>query len=459
MQASKFLLSLMCLFAACKTTKVTDAPMPPEQYNAVADPAPIPSTLSIPVSISVDEILRSLNTRLSNAALYEDYSYTDNGNDGLMMNVWKSQNITMFFSGNTVKYRVPLKLWIKKDLLLGAAAEAEAELALNFKTSFSINPDWSLSTITDVEYHEWLRKPVLKTGIGDISVETIANLALNRSKRTLSKTLDQFVSQQISIRPYVQEAWEAIQQPMLIDETYRMWSKTTPLSIGLTPITTYNNALQTKIAVECLNDVSFGEKPSFRENSSLPSLKYLDEAPDDFQMRFATEIPFPEAERMAKNMMVGMVFESGKKKVKVEDIQLWGNNDRVVVNTKLSGAFNGQIYFIGRPQFNALKNQIEVKDLDYHMDTKSYLLRSASWIFQGPIKKMMAQSMTFPLESQITEMKTAVQQSLTNYQIHPGVMLHGILDSVAVQDTRVTPKGIQVNLISTGKVNVDVKGL
>jgi len=158
-------------------------------------------------------------------------------------------------------------------------------------------------------------------------------------------------------------------------------------------------------------------------------------------------------------MMVGMVFESGKKKVKVEDIQLWGNNDRVVVNTKLSGAFNGQIYFIGRPQFNALKNQIEVRDLDYHMDTKSYLLRSASWIFQGPIKKMMAQSMTFLLESQITEMKTAVQQSLTNYQIHPGVMLHGILDSVAVQDTRVTPKGIQVNLISTGKVNVDVKGL
>ncbi|MBN8678579.1 MAG: DUF4403 family protein [Chitinophagales bacterium] len=449
----------MCLFAFCKTTKTTDAPKPAEQYNVGTDIPAVPSTLTIPVHLSVDELVRSLNTRLSGKALFEDYSFDDNNHDGLMMNAWKSQDISLFFSGNTVKYRVPVKLWIKKELIFGAAAEAEAELALNLKTSFTINADWSLSTQTEVEYHEWLRNPVLKTGIGDISVETIANLALNKSKKTLSKTLDQYVSQQISLKPYVQQAWEAIQQPVLLDETYRMWSKTTPLSIGITPLTTYNNALSTKIAVECLNDVSFGEKPVFRENSSVPNLTLLQDAPDDFQMRFATDVPFAEAERLAKNMMVGQVFESGKKKVKIEDLALWGNNDRVVVNSKLSGSFNGNIYFIGRPAFNAEKNQIEVKDLDFHVDTRNMLMRSASWIFQGTIKRKMMQSMVFPLESQITELKSSVQQTLYNYEIQPGITLHGVLDSVAVQDTRVTPTGIRVDLLSVGKVDVDVKGL
>jgi hypothetical protein len=170
-------------------------------------------------------------------------------------------------------------------------------------------------------------------------------------------------------------------------------------------------------------------------------------------------VPFAEAERLAKNMMVGQVFESGKKKVKVEDVALWGNNDKVVVNSKLSGSFNGNIYFIGRPAFNAEKNQIEVKDLDFHVDTRSFLMRSASWIFQGTIKRKMMQSMVFPLESQITELKSSVQQTLYNYEIQPGVVLHGNLDSLAVLDTRVTPTGIRVDLISTGKVNVDVKGL
>lgn len=452
-------LPIMCLLTFCKSTKYTDAPKPPEQYNTSDDLPPVPSTLTIPVHLSVDELVRSLNTKLSGKALFEDYSFEDNGHDGLMMNAWKSQDISLFFSGNTVKYRIPLKLWVKKELVFGSAAEAEAELALNLKTTFGINPDWSLSTQTEVEYHEWLRKPVLKTGIGDISVETIANLALNRSKKTLSKTLDQYVSQQISLKPYVQEAWEAIQQPMLMDETYKMWFKTTPVSIGLTPLTTYGNALSTKIAVECLNDVSFGDKPAFRENSFLPNLTLLQDAPDDFQMKFATDVPFAEAERLARNMMVGQVFESGKKKVKIEDITLWGNNDRVVVNSKLSGSFNGNIYFIGRPAFNAQKNQIEVKDLDFHVDTRNFLMRSASWIFQGPIKRMMMQSMVFPLESQITDLKSSVQQTLYNYEIQPGIILHGNLDSLAIQDTRVTPTGIRVDLLSTGKVNVDVKGL
>ncbi len=455
---SVFLLTLASFFLCCKTTAPTNAPKPAEQYNTEIE-TPLISTLTIPVNISVDDLVRSLNARLSGRALYEDYSYTDNGNDGLMMNAWKSQDISLFFSGNTIKYRLPLKLWIKKDLFMGTAAEAEGELALNFKTTFSINPDWSISTQTDVEYHEWISRPVLKTGLGNISVETLANLALNRSKKTLSQTLDQFVSQQINLRPYLQEAWTAIQEPILMDSLYEMWVKTTPVGIAMTPITTYNNAIRAKIAVDCLNDVTFGQKPYFRENSNLPNLRMIQEAPDDYQVRIATDVPFPEAERLAKNMMIGQVFESGKKKVKVEDIQLWGNNDKVVVNTRLSGSFKGNIYFIGRPEFNPLKNQIEIKDLDFQVDTRNFLYRSASWIFQGPIKNQMKKAMTFPMEENIRALKASVQESLNYYEIQPGVVLTGTVDSVTVENTRVTPTSIRVNLFSKGKVNVDVRGL
>lgn len=458
MHKIKILLLLSLLWAACKTSRHTDAPMPLEQYNTSEDIAPVPSTLSIPIHISTDDLQRSLNAQVAGKPLMEDYSYDDNGHDGLMMNAWAADRITLFFSGNTIKYRVPVKIWAKKELIFGASAEAEGSLALNFKTSFQLNPDWSITTHTDVEWHEWLSRPVLKTGIGDISVETIANIILNRSKRTLSESLDAYVGQQINLRPYVQEAWQAIQQPILLDETYRMWSKTTPLSIGITPITTYGNVLRTKVAVSCLNDVSFGEKPFFRENSTLPALQILEDAADEFIMKFATDIPFAEAERLAKNMMIGQVFESGKKKVKVEDLRLWGSNDKVVVNTRLSGSFNGQIYFIGRPEFNPAKNQIEVKDLDFQVDTRNMLLRSASWIFQGTIKRKMAQSMIFPLGEQLAAVKSSVQTSLLNYTIQPGITLYGILDTVAVQDTRVTPQGIRVNLFSSGKVNVDVRG-
>lgn len=452
-----FFLAIMAVFPFCKTAKFTDAPKPPENYNPSQEP-PLVSTITIPVNISVTDLVNSLNARLSGQALYEDKSYTDNGNDGLMLNIWKSQDITMFLSGNTIKYRLPLKLWMKKNLLV-ADAEAEAELALNMKTTFSINEDWSISTQTDVEYHEWLSKPKLKTGIGNISIETLANIVLNRSKKDLSQTLDRFVSQQLTLRPFVQEAWTAIQEPILLDSAYRMWVKTTPVSIGMTPVNAIWNTITAKIAVECLNDVTFGEKPWFRENSSLPNLQHISDAPDEFQVRVATDVPFPEAERFAKNTMIGQVFESGKNKVKVEDIQLWGNNDKLVVNAKLAGTFNGNIYFIGRPEFNPEKNQIEVRDLDFHIDTRNFLMRSATWLFQGAIKNQMKKAMVFPMDSNIAEIKSSVQESLARYELQPGILLTGTVDSVTVENTKITPTSIRVNLFSKGKLNVDVKGL
>ncbi len=452
-----FTFAVMFLFPFCKTAKFTDAPKPPENYNPSQEP-PLVSTITIPVNISVTDLVNSLNARLSGQALYEDKSYNDNGNDGLMLTIWKSQDITMFLSGNTIKYRLPLKLWMKKNLLV-ADAEAEAELALNMKTTFSINEDWSISTQTDVEYHEWLSKPKLKTGIGNISIETLANIVLNRSKKDLSQTLDRFVSQQLTLRPFVQEAWTAIQEPILLDSAYRMWVKTTPVSIGMTPVNAIWNTITAKIAVECLNDVTFGEKPWFRENSSLPNLQHISDAPDEFQVRVATDVPFPEAERFAKNTMIGQVFESGKNKVKVEDIQLWGNNDKLVVNAKLAGTFNGNIYFIGRPEFNPEKNQIEVRDLDFHIDTRNFLMRSATWLFQGAIKNQMKKAMVFPMQSNIAGIKSSVQESLAHYELQPGILLTGTVDSVTVENTKITPTSIRVNLFSKGKLNVDVRGL
>lgn len=449
----------MGLFSFCKSAQYADAPKPLEQYSAAVD-APFPSSLTVPVNISIADLVAGLNNRLNGKALYEDFDYKDNGGDGLMMNAWKSRDITINLSGQTVKYYVPLKIWVKKNLYVGEA-EVEGELALAFKTSFSLNPDWSIKTNTIVEYHEWLASPYLKTGLGNLNIESLANVALNRSKKELASTIDRIVSQQLNLRPYVQEVWSAIQQPTLLSEEYRMWVKTTPVSISITPINTDWNNIKAKIIIECLNDVSFGEKPLFRENTELPPLRVLadDAAPEEFQLRVAVDVPYPEAERMTKTMMVGQVMESGKKKVKVEDIQLWGNNDRLVVNAKLSGSFNGNIYFIAKPVFNPQKNQIEVQDLDFHVDTRNFLLKSASWLFSGPIKKRMKDNMTFPLTENVSAIRQEIQNTLNHYELQPGVTLSGKVDTLAVENTRLLPAGIQVTLFSKGSVTVDVKGL
>ncbi|MBU6342528.1 MAG: DUF4403 family protein [Bacteroidetes bacterium] len=452
-------LSAVCLgFLYCKTPALTNAPKPAEQYNPVQE-TPLSSTITIPVNISISDLVKTINTSLSGKALYEDYSYDNNGGDNFMMNAWKSRDITLNLSDQAIKYYIPLKLWMKKNLYVGEA-EAEGELGLSFKTTYAIQPDWSLKTFTILEYHEWLSKPVLKTGMGNISIESIASLAINQSKTMLTKQIDQIVSQQLSLRPSVESVWSALQTPTLLSDTYKMWVKTTPTSISMTPVSSDWNTIQTKISVDCINEVLFGEKPAFRENTYLPNLKFIgpDYTADDFQIRVATDVPFPEAERLAKGFLVGQVFESGKKKVKVEDIQIWGNNDRLVVNTLLSGSFTGNIYFLGRPVFNPARNRIEMEDFDFHIDTKSMLLRSASWLFQGPMRKKIKDAMVFPLDENVKALRSEIANTLKSYPIQPGVTLSGGVDTLFVENTRITPNSIRVNLFSKGKLQVDVRG-
>lgn len=446
-------LVLIALFSCCKSSKSSSAPRPDAFYEEYKE-EPLVSYIVIPIHISVDDLVNRLNAQLT-GPLYEDLSFTDNNNDNLMVRATRAQDISLSFAGNSVRYRIPLKIWAKQKFILGAA-ELEGDLALSLKTTYALREDWTLGTTTQVEYHEWLSKPRLKTGLGDISIQTLADLALNRSKKTISESLDKYVSQQLSLKPYVEDAWKSLQAPILLDESYQMWVKTTPLAISMTPVTSDHRGLRAKVAVACHNDVNFGAKPRFRENSRVPNLEFIKEAPDDFQIRIATEVPYDEAERLSRQMVVGQEFASGNRKVRVEDLKIWGNRDKLIVLTQLSGSFKGAIYFAGKPYFNADKNQIEVRDLDYHVETRNFLHKTASWLFSGTIRKQMAAAMVFPLQENLDYLKQTANETLARYVLSPGVTLQGKVNQIKVENTLLTPTGIRVNLFAEGGLRIDV---
>jgi hypothetical protein len=449
------LLSLLSFFSNNLPGQDGNAPVPEESYFTMTIQPPV-STIAIPVNIPAEEMNRTINSSLP-YVLYDDNSFAG---DNLMVRATRSaKKIELTMSGNTIRYNVPVRLWVKQNLYV-STAEAEGEINLGMRTTYTLNPNWTLKTQTTIDYHEWLQKPVLRTGLGNVGIETLANLALNQSKASITKSIDDYVSEQLSLRPYVEEAWTALQEPILLDESYQMWVKTTPKSIGMTPIQADSRGMRANISVDCINEVTFGSKPYARINGYLPNLTILPEnAPDVFRARMAVNVPFQEAERLAKMHVEGQEFASGKRSVTVNDVKLWGDKDKLVVKTNLSGSFNGNIYFTGRPVFNRKSNQIEVEDLDFHLETKNFLHRSAAWLFGGPIKNQMRKAMTFPLKENLDYMRQSAQESLRHYEIHQGVILSGTVDDVTIDETLVQPSGFLVLLSALGKLKVDVAGL
>jgi hypothetical protein len=463
MKQFTFFLALMLFswpFFGCKAQQksgATEPKAPAELYDPYIE-TPVTSTLTVPVRITKQELYRMIDARLT-GPIYEDYSYDDHGGDAMMMNLWKNGPVQVEVFSNVIKYKIPLKYWLKKKLYIGEA-ESEGALEIGFRTTYTLNKDWTLSTTTITEYHSWTKPPVIKTGWGDVTIEWIANMLVNRSKSEVATEIDKAVRENLNLRQSVMETWVALQSPTLMDSVYQMWLKVTPTAISMTPFYTDGEAIMAKIGVECVTDVTFGNEPRFRANHDLPDLNVVSSITDDaFQMRVITDMSFAEAERIAKMSMQGYVVEAGGKRIVVEDMHLFGNGEQMVIKTKLSGDFNGNIYFKGTPSYNADKVMIEMKDFDYDLETRNFLHRTASWLFSGPIRKKMEESMLFPLDENLWALRGSIQQTLNHYQIADGIVCRGTINTLKVDQTALTKGGFRIVLFADGKINVDVEGL
>lgn len=450
------LLSLhIFLLLNCITAQMPDAPA--EIYSDTTLPS-IKSSINIPVNFEIAELQRTINKKLT-GVLYEDYDMTNNDNDQLMLKVMKASDITLQIAGQQLEYKVPLSIWFKKGVLGMTDVDGTGDLTITFQTNFSINPDWSLTTNTQIIGHEWLKAPKLQTRIADVPIKYLADVVMNRSKAKLSQIIDNQIKQSLDLKKYVVDAWNKIQEPVSIVPEYKVWSKITPLSITMSPFYVMNNEWRSVFSISCLSDINIGEYPTFRKNTPLSNLVVAPGMKDDFSINLIVNVPYVEADSIAKKLMVGQTFGSEGKSVKVEDISLYGQDDNIVINTKMSGAFKGSIFLKGKPYYNTVTRNIEMKDLDFELSTKNFLFKTANWLFHKGLVERIKNGLQIPIGAKIDTAKTAIQTKLADYKISQGVSLKGIIDNVTIVDILIARQSIQPILLSTGKLNVLVKGL
>lgn len=430
---------------------------PIEMINDTLLPS-INSNINLPVNLDITELQKSINKKIT-GVLYEDYDMTNNDNDQLMLKVMKASDISLKIYGQQLEYRVPLNIWFKKGILGMTDVDGSGDLALTFKTDFTINPDWSLNTFTQIVNHEWITPPKIQTSLVNMPIKYIADIVISRSKSKLSQIIDNQIKQSLDIKKYVSDAWLKIQEPVLVMPEYKVWSKITPTSISMTPFYTMNNDWKSIFSISCLTDINIGDKPIFRKNSNVSNIVINSQTKDDFAINMLVDVPYTEADSIAKKTMLGQTFGSDGKSVKIEDISLYGQGDNIVINTKMSGSFNGSIFLKGKPYYNILTRNIEMKDLDFEMSTKNFLFKTANWLFHKGLVERLKNSLKIPVGEKIDNAKNDIQQKITNYKLSQGVSIQGVIDSISISEIQIAKNSIRPILMTTGKLNLIIKEL
>ena len=435
------------------------------QNTAVnAETQKIKSTIAVPIDIDYVDIERMLNQSVT-GLIYEDNSYADNDQDEFKIKVWKKGNITIKpNTTNQLKIGVPLKVWAEKGIgALGYVSyqATEFELILNFKTVFSIRPDWVIKTVTTPDGYTWVTKPVLKYKYVDVPITPIVANVLDKQHPMFAKKIDEQVVTALDMKPYALQVWNLLNTPFQLSEEYESWLTIRPSGVQMTPLKAQKNNIVSTIGLNVISETSVGKKPVTSLNtasSQVPNLTLVKDVPSTFSVETVADISYSYASELAnKSFQFQKIdFLNGKKSVVVDEIIVMHEADMMILSTKLSGDVKGTVIIEGHPYYDSLAQRLALKDVVFQLKTKNLFQKSASWLFNGKIETMIEKDYGIPVGDMIKLANTSLLSTL-NQSPYPGVIMKGTVASFKPTDVVLNEDGITILILTKGQMGVKLQ--
>lgn len=466
----KYLLSLLVvllivLFSGCSTSQkiATLKPEPDDATPLVYEN--IPSFINLPISIKLQDIENQTNLTL-NGLIYEDNTIED---DNIEMKVWKQAPITITndkgISGEKIKTILPLKAIVKYRI-------GTKKMGIEFYDTREFNLDgvvtllsdtglinWKLNTKTELKSLDWNESPSMTIFGKNVPVTYLINPAIKLFKSKIEKKIDDAIAKSMDFKPNLLSALEKICTPFQMNEEYDSWLRIVPIEIYSTTAKLKSNTFLLEMGMKCTMETLIGKKPESKFDKNKIVLKPVTKIPEEITANIVAVSTYEEASKIMTKNFSGQEFGSGSKKVKVQNVAIWHKNGKMIIALDLLGAVNGTIYLAGFPQYNDKTKEIFFDKLDYALDTKNKLMRTANWLAQGLVLRKIQQNCRYSIKPNLDEGKHSMMNYLKNYSPMPGVFVNGKMEDIQFQKIELTNQAIIAFIKVKGTVNVSVDGL
>jgi hypothetical protein len=454
------------LTVSCASTSQKIAALKPEPDDAVPlTYTNTPSYINLPVSIKLKDIENQTNTLL-NGLIYEDNKIED---DNIEIKVWKQAPITITNDhgkeGEKIKTVLPLKVWVKYRIgtkTLGVELYKTQEFNLNGVVTLVSDvalSNWRLSSKTALKSLDWVESPTMTVFGKNMPVTYLINPAVSLFKSKIEKSIDTAIEDSMDFKPNVMEALSKICTPLEMSEAYKSWLRIVPIEIYSTNAKLKNDSFLLNMGMKCNMETLIGYKPESKFDANKIVLKAVEKIPEQISANIAAVSTYQEASKLMSANFVGQEFGTGSKKVKVQNVAIWHKDGKMVIALDLLGAVDGTIYLNGFPQYNETTKEIYFDKLDYALDTKSKLMRTANWLAQGIILKKTEANCRYSIKQNLDEAKQSMMTYLKNYSPMPGVFINGKMEDIQFQKVQLTNQAIIAFIKVNGTINVAIDGL
>ncbi|RZJ63846.1 MAG: DUF4403 family protein, partial [Flavobacterium sp.] len=394
--------------------------------------------------------------------IYEDNAIED---DNIAMKVWKTAPIKFTEQKGKLQSVVPIK--INATIKYGTSAmgmslydtrEVNMDAVVTFNSAVGLT-NWKMTTTTTIESLEWKESPTVTIAGKKVPITYLINPAVKIFKNKIEKKLDQAIGKTTDFKPNVLDALEKLSTPFLTSEQYETWFKLTPVELYATDAVLSKKQITMDMGLKCTMQTVVGQKPKSNFKKEDVVLKAVAKMPEKINAVVAAVSTYESASKVVTKNFQGQEFGTGKRKVTVQKVNMWNKDGKMIIALDMTGSINGTIYLSGFPNYNAVTKEIYFDQMDYVLDTKSTLMRTANWMAEGYILKKIQETCRYSIKDNLDEGKKNLMPYLNNYSPMPGIFVNGTLDDFVFDKVELTDKAIIAFIKTSGKMNLKIDGM
>jgi hypothetical protein len=330
--------------------------------------------------------------------------------------------------------------------------ESERRVTIGFGASFTLQPDYKLLTKIVRPEPQALDKCTVCFWGQDVTTTVIDGIRgkLDASKKELE---DSFGT--VNLRPYLQQAWNKLSTIYAIPGAG--YFALHPKRLRMENISAKNDLLNISIGISATPVVSLARPAD--GTTPVPNLTNAAH-PGGFNIFLEAALQYDSLSQVLSQFMMHKRFDVSdglfKKYIVVEGTKVTSDTlGNLRFELDFSGSFTGAAVFIGKPVYNAETKSIEVQDLEYDLQTKNLLLKTAKWLFSKKIMTELKKYTVFPMQPYYDSASKNINDWLNKE------WMRGIRGSGSVTDLKITglfalPDHLKIRTNCAGKLAVVV---